>query len=715
MTFLNPLFLAGLGAAAIPIIIHLLNLRKVRTIEFSTLAFLKELQRTQIRRIKLRQLLLLVFRTLLIVFIVLAFSRPAVQTTGSGIGTDAGTAAAVLFDNSASMEIYNAHGNVFRQAKERALQALDLLSDGDNAVLLLQSDLPEAAAATLTADRDRIRTVLRDTEVSAIHRPMHDGLTRAYELLDRSPHLNREIYIISDLQATHWNGESQDPESIFSHAYRAFVLPVRTERFDNAAVHGAEFRSMLFEAGKPVTMDVEIRNYGDTDLDNHQASVYLSGNRVAQQTIHLPTGGAAVVEFTFIPDRTGIVEGYIELDDDDLAIDNRYYFSISIPDQLRVLLTAPSDRDVRFIETALAARSDRGNASAIETRFVTAGDLGAEDFMRYHAVIAVNVPAFSDVQADRLQNYVEQGGGLIIFPGDDIDVANYNRGLLSKLQLPEFTDISRADGGGTFLFDRVDYDHPIFQDIFEERMRQRAAAEDRIESPRIYQSVAMTQPGTADSRIIIMTGGRPFLIAGRRGTGSVLLYSVHPGMQWSDFPIRGIFVPLIHRSLLYASAQDRGEERFTAGEDIAVHVSGTGADHQSDYLLVHPDGTEERIQPRHLAAAGMLQFSFGNLGLPGIYRIERNSEPVRAFAVNVHPGESSGEWLIEEEFAGLLSAYGLTNVHFLDHGGDLEETVQQSRYGRELWKLFAILAFTMALFETVLARDPKQRDDPPAA
>ena len=59
MVFLNPLVLLGLAAAAIPLILHLLNLRKLRTIEFSTLTFLKELQQTKIRRLKLRQLLLL--------------------------------------------------------------------------------------------------------------------------------------------------------------------------------------------------------------------------------------------------------------------------------------------------------------------------------------------------------------------------------------------------------------------------------------------------------------------------------------------------------------------------------------------------------------------------------------------------------------------------------------------------------------------------------
>src|SRR5512141_212365 len=99
MTFLNPFVLFGLVAAAIPVILHLLNLRKLRTIEFSTLAFLKELQQTKIRRLKLRQLLLLIVRTLLVICIIFAFARPALRgTILGGIGSQAHSTVVYILD-----------------------------------------------------------------------------------------------------------------------------------------------------------------------------------------------------------------------------------------------------------------------------------------------------------------------------------------------------------------------------------------------------------------------------------------------------------------------------------------------------------------------------------------------------------------------------------------------------------------------------------------
>ena len=712
MIFLNPLFLVGLGAAAIPIIIHLLNLRKVRTIEFSTISFLKELQRTQIRRIKLRQLILLILRTLLIIFIVLAFSRPAIQTGGGVIGGDANSTVAILLDNSVSMDVYSEYGNVFRQASDHALETIDLLADGDNIILLRQSDLPDATTMTATPDRSRIRQIINETEPHPVHRTFNRGIEQAHTLLQESPHLNRELYIITDMQASHWINDDTDVVQLFDDSYRAFVIPVHVDQFDNAGIYDISFRSSLFEAGKPVTLDVEIRNYGERDFDNHLASVYLDGQRVAQKAIDIQAESASVVEFTITPEQPGIIEGYIELEDDALEIDNRYYFTIAIPEQLNVLLVAPSQNDIRYIQTALAARGgENDNASAVRTNFVRADNLAAEDLSEYQSVIAVNVPSFSDAQADRIVRYVEQGGGFILFPGDNINIQNYNRGLLSKLQLPDIQNISgpQEEQAGALLFDQVDYDHPIFQDIFEERLRERTVTEERIESPRIRRSLETGSLQTADSPVITLTDGQGFLISGHRQNGTVLMYGIHPGMQWSDFPVRGIFVPLIHRSLLYASAVDHDNDRFIAGDNVTVSIPATEAGIQADHILVTPDGMESRIQPQHLAAAGALQFSFDTVDQTGLYKIQRNGITVRAFAVNVHPGESTGERVTHNMVEERLGNFGLEHVHFIEQDDDLAAIVQESRYGRELWKLFALLAFLMALLETVVARDPKQQ------
>src|SRR4030067_1564088 len=119
MTFLNPAVLFGLLAASIPILIHLFNLRKLKKIEFSTLAFLKELQKNKIRKVKLKQWILLALRVLIILLLVFAFARPTLEGVAIGGTTSAAkTTAVFILDDTFSMSVVAANGSYLNQAKE---------------------------------------------------------------------------------------------------------------------------------------------------------------------------------------------------------------------------------------------------------------------------------------------------------------------------------------------------------------------------------------------------------------------------------------------------------------------------------------------------------------------------------------------------------------------------------------------------------------------
>jgi hypothetical protein len=710
MIFLNPLFLFGLAAAAIPIVIHLLNLRKIRTIEFSTLTFLKELERTQIRKIKLRQLLLLILRTLLIVFIVLSFARPALRGTGGFIGGDARTSAAIIFDNSASMGTYDERGNMYRQAIDRAIDIVDVMRDGDEITVLRQSDLPDATTPMPVSDRTRAAQLIRETELSSRHRPLDTAMVVAKTMLESSQQLNKEVYIVSDMQRSHWQrGENFAPESI-ARDLTAFIIPVGSVPNENASIEDISFRNTLLEPGKPVSVDVMIRNHGTGDLHDHMVSVYLDGSRIAQKNLHIPAKSGVTAEFLITPERTGFIDGYAEIEDDSFLADNRRYFTLTIPERINILLVGTGREDLRFISTALSAQSRNGEHSVVGTEFTTPENFPAVNLAEYDVVIASDIRSWSDTQTDRISSFIEEGGGFILFPGDEINTDNYNSTLLPRLGLPFITGIEIFEQDASARFDRIDYDHPIFSGIFEERLRGGTAA-DRIESPRIQRIVKFGSARTADSPVISTSGDNMFLISARRGNGTVLIYAVQPILQWSDFPLRGIFVPLIHRSVLYASASDQRDESFIAGETVTVTISASHIRPNAVFNLIHPDNSEERIQPRHLSAGGILQFPIESANEPGIYRIFAGDRPVKVYAANLHPGESDGTRLEGEETGIILRAYGFGNIHILSPDDDISRIVHETRYGTELWKTFLLLALIAVAAETVLARDTKQRTE----
>ena len=124
MSFLVPSVLWGLIAATIPLLIHLFSIRRTQTVDFSSIQFIKELEHETIRRLKIRQLILLILRTLAIVLIVLSFARP-VKLGYFPVGSSQSTQMIFLVDNSASMSASNEDDKLLlTMAKEKVKEIL---------------------------------------------------------------------------------------------------------------------------------------------------------------------------------------------------------------------------------------------------------------------------------------------------------------------------------------------------------------------------------------------------------------------------------------------------------------------------------------------------------------------------------------------------------------------------------------------------------------
>ena len=118
MSFTYPAFLFALSAIAIPIIIHLFNFRKFKTVYFSNVRFLKEVKQETQAKSKLKHLLVLASRILAITFLVLAFSQPFIPAENNKIPVGDKTVS-IFIDNSFSMDAINKNGTLLDEAKKR--------------------------------------------------------------------------------------------------------------------------------------------------------------------------------------------------------------------------------------------------------------------------------------------------------------------------------------------------------------------------------------------------------------------------------------------------------------------------------------------------------------------------------------------------------------------------------------------------------------------
>jgi hypothetical protein len=722
MTFLNPVVLLGLAAAAIPLILHLLNLRKLRTIEFSSLRFLKELQQTKIRRLKLRQIILLIIRTLIIVFIVLTFARPTLHGTFFGSGSQAHSTMVIILDNTFSMSAADNHGERFKQAKDAAIRITEMLKEGDEAYFIRLSEIPHATIGPATHDIESLKKIINESATSAIRRSIGDALRTSAKLLEHSSNANKEIYIITDRQQTELALPTRGAESLrlFSAQTHLYLVPIGSDAVPNTSIDSLSIVSTILEKDKPISLFVSVRNWSPNPLINYVLSTYISGKKSAQNSINVEPWATGSLEITATAQQTGLLRGYVELEDDAIEIDNRRYFVLSIPEETKVAILAGSALDSRFIHSALEARSgEQGSVITIED--ITQSKLQYIDFNSMDVVISVNITSFNSGICTRLKEYVSQGGGLIIFPGPNIDINNYNRELLAKLEIPPIEKIIGTNAQpSNLVFQSFDFDHPLFSNIFEKQQPGMTSGGAGVESPNI--TTALVRKVDKKSRSIIsMSDGSPALSEHGLGGGRILLFSISPSLDWSDFPIKGIFAPLIYRSVIYASPREDMNTSIIVGDEIMLPIIARKEQRAENrqvqsapYKLTAPDSVEEiirQVAPEAIGdKTGRLMFlPIRSLPQPGIYEIRKGGQLISLIAANTYPPESDPRIAEKEELIGFAEYHGIqsSNVHTTAIGEDLQPSILQFRFGVELWRYCVIIAIILALIEIIIARDSR--------
>ena len=406
MNFLNPIFLFGLAASALPIIIHLLNLRKQKKIEFSTLKFLNELQQTKIRRLKLKQWLLLLLRTLLIIFIVLAFARPAIENSIPEFVTYSKSSTAVIIDNTFSMELSDNLGQRFRRAQSITKQITENLDEGDKvAISVLSSDkIPVFKSSIGEVDDD-----ISSLEINTKKVFFQSSLNRSKQSLIDDNNLNKNILLISDLQSNLLN--EVDTMSKLEDVSSISIIQIGDDQnnINNVSIDSVRLLSTLFRVGMDVELEINIQNHGTEALNDIVMSLIINDERISQRTIDLDPKSSQKVKLSSAVNLTGVIDARIEIEGDALDRDNRYYFSFIIPEKASVALF--SNKKKSFSEIALSNEvSDLSSLDVFDSKELEKISLESYD------VIVLSSIKISKSAVKLIASFIKNGGNVLLLP-----------------------------------------------------------------------------------------------------------------------------------------------------------------------------------------------------------------------------------------------------------------------------------------------------------
>jgi len=764
LAFLHPA-LAGFAAlVAIPLIIHLLNRRRYRTVPWAAMEFLLQAYKKKRKRLELENLLLLLLRCAIPVVLALAFARPyfGADSLLSGLA-EPRREVVVVVDESFSMSRRVGAGTQFQAALEqvRRLAAGLEFERGDRVTLLTLAREPRLlCVGAAKGDLERkLATFDRSTyEPADLARTLDLLLNDVLKQIPAAP----ELWMISDFQR--WTFEDTEPAEadaaeIADPGAAGGSISGRMQRLsqlcrlhlvnlsdgtpppENLAVTDLRMSEPLAIAGQPIRITATVARSGRVAGGSGRFRV---GDREYPRSFRFDAEGRAPVEIHHSSATPGDVGVEFRLDGDELAADDARYLRVPVKGGLPVLVVDgdPSGSDpllggaqsvLLILDPLYGDLETEGYRRWFEPIVLPWYELSRTkpEFSKYEAVIFVNV---REIEAERvlpeLSTFVDAGGGALFFLGDQLRPETWNERLF------------RADGSGLmplriareavgeewdpaiaavdrrlnfFRLEIADELHPAVRTFSDDRRRG------FLKSPIFrywpFESdgagAAALQNGSAPSalppgaRVVLRFehSGAPALIDHRYGRGRTLWFTLSGSDDgWSNFTrTASAFFPLVWDMLNHLCVRDPGEHDLPIGGAI---VRGFPAPPLS-WTVTSPGGVTKTFRdPPREPVRGLYRLpSFSETRQPGLYALEvqfgGDDPPARElFAVNVDPRESALAFLDAEQVGSLWRRVAIAS-YGREIAADAHEK-QPERQG-EIWRKLVMALLGLVLLETLLA------------
>jgi hypothetical protein len=706
VSFEHPLLAWGALAALIPPLLHLLDRRKARPQPFAAMDFLLRAKRAGARNLRLRRILLMAARMALLAAVPLALARPH-RSAKAAVASSASTgprATVLVLDGSGSMRYQRAGGSLFTEAQAAARRYLEGL-ENDEPVAVQICEARGKGPALPGFDRLAVRAAIDQARPSAEPADIALCLDSAVQALAANELPGKRIVVFTDLTAAGWDLSRPTPQIQTAQG------PVKPEVEIVDVAHGPlpnlSLSDLSIEPSPSVgphgyQVSFLVHNFSASPVQNVPINLKAAGTTVARGFADVAAMGTErkVLAASFEPGA--VIRGQVEVQPDALPDDDVLPFAFTVPRQARVLIVDGAASSLRyldeafFVQTALEAAEGEVQARTLDPDTLAPTDLAAG---RVDAVLLLNVHALSKEVSAALKRFVEKGGGLFVSLGDQVDPDALNESLGTLLPAPlrlvktAIIPPKEASGAGVQAakasitgqgpahFDRIDYGSPIFGPF-------NGAAREGLLEAQFYRYMLVESPPADVHVLAAYDDGSPALLAARRGSGHVILFTSSVAREWSDWPIRVSFVPVMQQIVLGLAGVD---ESKPSPPDVVGTTHRFATDEGLPSSVVAPDGTEVPVARGADGGA-----SVGPLAELGIFRAKTKgsseSQAALDFAVTFDPKESDTRRL---EQAELAARYGAK----VSAKG---ETAEEEHRGLPLWTKLLAAAALLFLAESLL-------------
>ncbi len=707
--FLNPLMLAGIGGAVLPLVLHLLSRARYRTVTWGAMMFLEPLEAQQRQHTRLKQITLLLVRMAIVALLAIALARPIVHGTWGTLAEEGRVSAVVVLDRSASLA-YEENGRPRMEiAKQAVSNILSNLRRGDEVSLILMGGEKTNADVVASSDLQSLTSRLADLSPSSGKADIASALTQAMRIFNRDKSNNRELYLVCDRQAASWQQINDAFTASWNKAResmgvapRFVVVPVGGEERDNALIEQVVPLSNPIVRDLPTDFEIRIRNIGKTPRSAMPVTLSVGGKEVFRTTTSLGPDSSASIVATVKLSTIGSQILSAHITSAGYTADDSFDLASDVVDPIPVLLISGDEREGAF-------RSESDYARLALAPFKTVGEKGPdpatvtvlpsdqwpkEGLDNFRVVIVANVARLAPARIKELEEFIYSGGGVLFSVGNLTRPEAYNSTLFRDRAGPLPAALSAPatslPSEGTTI-GSLQIDHPIFG-FLKGRI-------DLIPAMAFARYCPADASGS-DARVIAtFKTGDPFLIERTYGRGRVLLDTTTLDADWNTLPLTNFYLPMLQSCVRYLASANAVNRNLSPGEPILATFDDAI---ENKATVVRPDGASEV----DLARIGdRLEARFDDTSEPGRYsiKVKTKSGEQRVNFVVATPREESDLTPLDEAKWQSLSK----SLHFTRIDPDREKlaaAISGGRSGRELWMTMLACVAALAIGELMLAR-----------
>ncbi len=621
-------------AAAIPILLHYLYRRRQIVVRWGAMKLLSRVIEREARRVHLEQLLLLLIRTLVMIVLAIALSRPFWLSGDDGFGertAEPPTNWIVAIDVSYSMGYLVEKETRLHAAQRRALEIVDAAGPDDPIALISLGQPPRAVIADPSFDHSAVAAEVERLALNDAGCNVANGLQLIGEMALRAQRdpghpAQVRVVILSDFGADHWQTAVRGTEAKrlreLGEKYPIELESVAAGEVSNMAVTALHSLNSRVLAGQPIEIDVTVANYSDASVTDLPVQLELDGNTLASQRVDIPAQATAVLHFSEMPDTQGLSVLSASVPDDRLRVDDRRYQVIEVREDYDVLFVEQQAGDARVLQLGLHPMG--GSAAAQARSAVSAGRLSGLDLDDWQVVVLCDLERIDSVQLERIDRFVRDGGALICLWGPRTQAANWNDQPLGA-ELLGFR-LLEPSAERSWGIDPLEYRSPLVAPFV-------GFPDSGLLTTPIFRfwKIEPLKPQTTapDSwQVDLATDtGDPLVVRHRLGAGVVtsLLSAPQTGSSevhaWNAMAAWPSFVPLIQRLVQTAMDHSLASHSVLAGHPLVGQrlASGGSGGVVRSVTITKPDGSESRLAIEDTRAGATVPWTFSQTQQCGVY------------------------------------------------------------------------------------------------